>query len=257
MQTLKAILIDDEKNSLESLRLELNSYCPEIVITGAYRDPHKGREALINEKPDVLFLDIEMPTINGFDLLLHLPSIEFDVVFVTAYDQFALKAFDFNAIDYLLKPIRKEKLLQAVQKVKNHQIEKLAKGNLQALIHNILIQTNHGHEHIALPTNDGFSIIEIADIIYLEANSNYTWIKLTNQHRMLVSKSLGEIEKLLPASVFCRIHKTFLINTHHLERYIRGQGGTLVMKDSTQLPVSRSHKEQLLNMILKRNPGWF
>lgn len=257
MQTLKAILIDDEKNSLESLRLELNTYFPEIIITGAYSDPHKGKEALINEKPDVLFLDIEMPTMNGFDLLLHLPSIEFEVVFVTAFDQFALKAFDFSAIDYLLKPIRKEKLLQAVQKVKNHQMDKLAKENLEALIHNILIQTNHTHEHIALPTNEGFSFVKISDILFLEADSNYTWLNLTNHQKMLVSKSLGEIEKLLPASTFCRIHKTFVTNTQHLERYIRGQGGVLVMKDGSQLPVSRTYKEHLLNLILRRNPGWF
>lgn len=251
MQTLKAVLIDDERNSLESLNLELLSYCPEIIITAMFRDPIEGRQAILQSPPDVLFLDIEMPGMNGFDLLLSIPSINFEIIFVTAFDQFALKAFDVHAIDYLLKPIRKDKLIQAVQRAKERHLEKTAKTNVQAFVQHMMSQASYDHDQIALPTNEGFTFVKTKEIIYLEAESNYTWIKLTSQARLLISKSLGEIEGQLNASNFYRIHKTFVANIHQIHRYVRGQGGTLVMNDGSQIPVSRTHKEQLLKLILK------
>jgi two-component system LytT family response regulator len=249
MSILKAILIDDEKNSLESLAFELDVYCPEIEVTHTCRDPLQVIQLLKENPPDILFLDIEMPGMNAFDLLQELPEIDFDVIFVTAYDQFAIKAFDFNAVDYLLKPVRKAKLIQAVQKVHDRQKQKLNKNSLNALIQNIHIQARTGFEQIALPTTDGFSIVHINDISYLHADSNYTWVILSNSKKYLVAKTLKEMESMFQFPQYFRTHKSYLVNLNHVERYVRGHGGYLIMRDATQIPIARSQKLGLMALL--------
>ena len=249
MRKLKSILIDDERSSLESLAYELNAYCPDIEVVGTSKDPVEGLQLLLTSPPDVLFLDIEMPGMNGFELLQQLPEISFDVIFVTAYDQFAIKAFDFNAVDYLLKPVRKAKLIQAVQKVQDRHQHMLNKNGLEALIQNIRVQTRSGLEHIALPTSDGFSMVHINDISHLQADSNYTWVYLANQKKYLVAKTLKEMEGMLEFPQYFRAHKSYLVNLNHVERYVRGQGGCLVLKGGIQIPVARTQKSELMEML--------
>lgn len=249
MSKLKAILIDDEKGSLESLTFELREYCPEVDVIAASQDPKEGLHLVQKWSPDLLFLDIEMPGMNGFELLQQLADVSLNVIFVTAYDQFAIRAFDFNAIDYLLKPVRKTKLISAVQKVIDRQQPKLDKSGLEALIQNIRIQSHAGLENIALPTHDGFTMVHINDITHLGAESNYTWVYLTNQKKYLVTKTLKDMEEMLMFPQYFRAHKSFLVNLNHVDRYIRGQGGYLVMKDHNQIPVARAQKAELLRML--------
>jgi two-component system LytT family response regulator len=249
MKHLNTILIDDEKSAIQTLAIELEAYCPEVRVIGSYQDPQEGLQALRNQKPDLLFLDIEMPVLNGFELLQKLPVLHFDIVFVTAYDQFAIKAFEFNAIDYLLKPIRKTKLVQAVQKVLDRQLQSLDKNGLEALIQNIKVQSHTGLEQIALPTSDGFSMVHVNDIAYLQADSNYTWVYLANQKKHLIAKTLKDMEGMLDFQQFFRSHKSYLVNFNHVDRYVRGQGGYLVLKDGTQIPVARAVKGELQRFL--------
>jgi two-component system LytT family response regulator len=192
---------------------------------------------------------IEMPGMNGFDVLQQLEDIPFAVIFVTAYDQFAIKAFEFNALDYLLKPVRKEKLIQAMQKVRDQLQQKLDKTGLEALLQNISLQSRSGLEQIALPTTDGFSMVHINDIAYLHADSNYTWVFLANQKKYLIARTLKDMEGMLQFPQYFRAHKSYLVNLNHLDRYIRGQGGYLVLRDGTQLPVARAQKSDLMKIL--------
>ncbi len=249
MTTLKAIIIDDEKGSLESLTYEINEYCPEIEIVAACQDPHEGLKKIRTLHPDIVFLDIEMPGMNGFELLQQLPEITFNVIFVTAYDQFAIRAFDFNALDYVLKPVRKAKLISAVQKVVDKKQPKFDTTGLDALIQNIRIQSHTGLENIALPTHDGFTMVHINDIAYLHAESNYTWVHLATQKKYLITKTLKDMEDMLNFPQYFRSHKSFLVNLNYVDKYVRGQGGYLVLKDQTQIPVARTQKVELLRML--------
>jgi len=249
MTMLKAVLIDDEKGSLESLAFEINAYCPEIEIVATSQDPQEGILKIREWNPDVVFLDIEMPGMNGFELLQKLPEINFNIIFVTAYDQFAIRAFDFNAIDYVLKPVRKAKLISAVQKVIDKQQPKLDTSGLEALLQNIRIQAHTGLENIALPTHDGFTMVHVNDIAYLHAESNYTWVHLVSQKKYLITKTLKDMEEMLRFPQYFRPHKSFLVNLNHVDRYIRGQGGYMVMKDSVQVPVARAQKMELLRLL--------
>lgn len=249
MATLKAIIIDDEKSSLESLSFEIREYCPDVEVVAVCQDPHEGIRQIMAQAPDLLFLDIEMPGMNGFDLLEQIPHTSSQVIFVTAYDQFAIRAFEFNAVDYILKPVRKSKLVAAVQKVLNRQQPLLDKSALAALIQNIRVQSHAGLEHIALPTHDGFTMIHINDITYLSAESNYTWVYVTQQKRYLVTKTLKDLEEMLRFPQYFRSHKSHLVNLNHVARYVRGQGGYLVMKEGVQIPVARTQKSELLQVL--------
>ena len=249
MATLKAIIVDDEKSSLESLSFELHEYCPEVEVIAACQDPHEGIRQILSQHPDLLFLDIEMPGMNGFDLLQHIPQAGCQVIFVTAYDQFAIRAFEFNAVDYLLKPVRKTKLVAAVQKVLSRQQPILDSSAIAALIQNLRIQSHSGLEHIALPTHDGFTMIHINDITYLSAESNYTWVHVAQQKKYLVTKTLKDLEGMLQFPQYFRSHKSHLVNLNHVARYVRGQGGYLVMKDGMQIPVARTQKQELLSLM--------
>jgi two-component system LytT family response regulator len=249
MSRLKTILIDDEKGSLESLTFEIREYCPEVEVIAATQDSAEGLRLIQKLSPDLIFLDIEMPGMNGFELLQQLSDVSLHVIFVTAYDQFAIRAFDFNAIDYVLKPVRKAKLISAVQKVVERQQPKLDKMSLDALVQNIRIQSHTGLENIALPTHDGFNMVHVNDITYLQAESNYTWVHLADKKKYLVTKTLKDMEDMLSFPQYFRSHKSYLVNLNHVERYVRGQGGYLVMKDHAQIPVARTQKTELMQVM--------
>ena len=247
---LRAILIDDEKSSLQSLQYELSEYCPDVQAVAQCKSPEEGLSAIEKYDPDVVFLDIEMPGMNGFQLLQKCREVNFDVIFVTAYDQFAVRAFEFNAIDYLLKPVRKDQLIQAVQKVLENQVHRFPEEQLNALVNNIQLQNQVGGiEKIALPTGDGFEFVHVNNIVYLNAESNYTWVHLDSDRKYLVSKTLKEMSSMIPFPQFFRSHKSYLVNINHVARYIRGQGGYLVLESGPQIPVARGQKEELLRLL--------
>jgi two-component system LytT family response regulator len=249
MTKLSAIIVDDERSALQALQYELDTYCPEVRLEASFKDPHEALQWITAKDVDVVFLDIEMPVMNGFDLLEKLPELPFDVIFVTAYDQFAIRAFDFNAVDYLLKPVRKSKLIEAVQKVVHRQRQRMDKNGLEALIQNIRVQAHTGLEQIALPTSEGFTMVHINDITYLQADSNYTWVVTGSGKKYLVAKTLKEMESMLQFPQYFRAHKSYLVNLNHVDRYIRGQGGYLVMRDNHQVAVARAQRSELMRML--------
>lgn len=246
---MRTILIDDEIDSLESLAFEVNSYCPDLEVIGSFHDSREALKAIATLQPDLVFLDIEMPHLNGFELLESLPSIDFDIIFVTAYDEFAVRAFDFNAIDYLLKPIMKSKLINAVQRIKEKHHSRLTESDIKALIANARLQSQPGMENIALPTSEGFEFIHVNDIVYLQSESNYTWVHLRSGTKHLLAKTLKDMSAMISFPQFFRAHQSYFVNLNHAKKYVRGQGGYLVLKDDTQIPVSRAHREELLSLL--------
>lgn len=246
---LNAILIDDEKNALDALVFELKEYCKEVHIVGTYTDPHQALTAIKLNKPDLIFLDIQMPAMNGFDLLSQLQDIDLYIVFVTAYDQFAIKAFEVNAADYILKPIRVAKLISAINKITALQAHRFNKDRLESILQH-LFQTNHpGLDQIAIPTQDGFKMIAANEILYLHAESNYTWLLQIDNKKWLITRTLKEMQELLSFDQFFRAHKSYIVNLNHVDKYIKGQGGYLVMKNKTQIPVARNQKNILLERL--------
>lgn len=245
---LTAILIDDEKGCLETLEIELQSYCPDVKVLAKCQSAEKALEVLETLVPDMVFLDISMPQINGFDFLLKIPKINFEVIFCTAYDAFALTAFEFCAIDYLLKPVAKEKLVRAVDKVRQKQHKQVDLQNLDLLLANMRGGMNH-KPNIAVPTTEGLEFITITDIIYAEADGNYSRIYMGNKEKILISRTLKDLETLLSNHPFVRIHQSFLVNLAYIKKYVKGEGGYVIMTNGTSLQVSRANRIKLMDLV--------
>lgn len=244
---LTAVLLDDEKGCLETLEIELETYCPDVKVLAKFQTAEKALEFLANIKPDMIFLDISMPQINGFDFLLKLPKIKFEVIFCTAYDAFALTAFEFCAIDYLLKPVSKEKLIRAVDKVRAKQNKQVDLQNLELLLANMRGGIHH-KPNIAVPTPEGLEFISVSDIIYAEADGNYSRIWLSNKEKTLISRTLKDLETLLSNHSFVRIHQSYLINFNHIKKYVKGEGGYVIMNNGANLQVSRANRVKLMDL---------
>jgi len=245
---LASVIVDDEPYCCEVLSASLEKYCREVTVVAIC---HSGMEAIkaINEhKPALVFLDVEMPKMNGFEMLEQLPSINFHLVFTTSYDQYALKAFRFSAIDYLLKPIDQEELQKSVQKVLQHSQAPLPQ-QLEILMRKIHQPTALINK-IALPTMDGLQMILVDLIISCESDDNYTILKLKDKRKIVVSCTLKEIEEILEDHSFIRVHRSYLVNLNEIEKYLKGEGGYLVMTDGSTIDVSRTRKETLLKKLL-------
>lgn len=245
---IKTILIDDERNSRESLRKKIQQYCPEVQIQGEYANGLEGLEAIRKETPDLVFLDIEMPLMNGFSMLSELPVRDFDVIFTTAFNQYAIDAIRFSALDYLVKPVDVSELVAAVKRVKEKSNRSNALSQLE-LLQQFIEQKNTVPEKIAVATSNGFEILEIRNMLFLEAEGNYTRIHLVNTKPLLASKTLKEFEEMLPSSVFCRIHNASLVNISFIVKYNKGEGGQVVLTNGTILDVARRRKDELLQLI--------
>jgi two-component system LytT family response regulator len=242
---IKSIIIDDELHCLESLSLLINEFCPEIQLLDQSSSAKKGLEAIERFKPDLVFLDIEMPVMNGFELLEQLSSISFAVIFTTSYDQYAIKAIRFSALDYLLKPIDPKELMMAVKKIQEERHLPLAE-QFQMLLKQIQGK-NNGFNKIAVPTAEGFELIPAEDIVYCEANDNYTHFFLKNKTKIIACRILKEIEiQIQDFPFFVRVHNSYLVNLNEVTKYVRGEGGYLIMSDGSSVNVSRSRKESLL-----------
>jgi len=246
---LKAIIVDDEPYCCEALATLLEDN-PEVEIISICHNAADALSAIQKYSPDLVFLDVEMPKMNGFEMLGQLGSINFHLIFTTSYDQYALKAIRFSAIDYLLKPIDAEELQNAVQKV----IQRFQKPIAQQL--EILMQKIHSPStpigRIAMPTMEGLQMIQVDSIISCESDSNYTILHLKDKKKKVASSTLKEIEELLEDHSFVRVHRCYLVNLNEIEKYLKGEGGYLVMSDGTTIDVSRSKKEVLLKKLLPR-----
>lgn len=247
MDPLTAILVDDEPHCLETLQWQLGNYCPTVKIVGSYSS---SREALSNIpvlKPDIVFLDIEMPYLNAFDLLNALPKLQFHLIFTTAYNEYALKAFRFSALDYLLKPIDKDELVAAVVKAQERNTTYPVMHQMQILVDQ-LTQSHNKDQRISLPTMDGLEFVSVQDVLRCQSDSNYTHIYLLSGTTMLICRTLKFMEEALQDThSFLRVHYSHLINLHYVQRYIRGDGGTIIMEDGSEVTVARSRKEAFLH----------
>jgi len=244
---IRAILIDDETHCRETLSIQLEKYCSEIQLLSQCNSASQGLKAIEQYHPDLVFLDVEMPTMNGFEMLQQFSKMPFEVIFTTGYDAYAIKAIRFSAIDYLLKPIDKDELLKAVEKVRqktNHNLSQQFDILLQKLG-----DKQRTLQKIALPTLDGFELVPLENILHCEADSNYTRVMLKDAKKIMVSRTLKEIEELLDGHPFLRIHHSHLVNLNEIVRYIRGEGGYVIMSDNTSITVSRSRKDALLKIF--------
>jgi two-component system LytT family response regulator len=240
---LTAIIIDDEQKGRLALREKLHTYCPQVQLTGEAADAASGLTLIREQNPDIVFLDIEMPHMNGFDMLQQLPNKNFHLVFTTAYDQYAIKAIKYAAFDYLLKPVDIEELRSAVERVAQQTQEPTDKM-LEVLQHNL--QGRQPLNKIAIPTLEGLLFFNIADIIHLEAQSNYTVIHFNNHPKLLASRTLKDFEELLPTDTFFRTHNSHMINLNFIKRYIKGDGGQIEMQNGNYVTVSRRKKDEFL-----------
>ncbi|GHN02194.1 DNA-binding response regulator [Cytophagales bacterium WSM2-2] len=246
---MKAILVDDERNSLEMLEWMISKNCPEIEIIAMCDSPLDGVEKIKTLKPDLIFLDIEMPQLNGFGLLEKLGKHDSEVIFTTAYDQFAIKAFKVCALDYLLKPIDPEDLKTAVSKAGNKKNRNTSE-QLEELL-SYVKQEKPKAKRIALTTIDHLIFIDTDRIIYCESDSNYTIVFLTQGEKVVVSKTLKDVEEILEGSDFYRIHASYLINMKHIAKFTRGDGGYVVMTNNQHITVSRKKKDDFFEMFSK------
>jgi two-component system, LytTR family, response regulator len=242
---IKAILVDDEIHCLDTLSILLEEHCPEVQVLDRYTSAKAALKGIEQLSPDLVFLDIEMPSMNGFELLEHFRDIPFSVIFTTSYDQYAIKAMHFSALDYLLKPIDPIELVAAVQKVQA-QKRRPSLEQFQVLIGQVL-HRGGDFTKMAVPTLEGFELIDTGEIVRCEAADNYTNIHLKSKSKVIACRSLKEIEaQLKDFSSFLRIHHSHLVNLNEVTRYVRGEGGYVVMMDGSVVNVSRSRKEALL-----------
>lgn len=244
---LNALIVDDEEACCDVLEMLLERYCPEVNVVASCHSASEAIKALSTYKINLLFLDIEMPHANGFELLQKLPLIDFDLIFTTSYDQYAIKAIRFSALDYLLKPIDREELQAAVKKA----VERGQPAAQQQL--DILWQQMQRprtvKQHIALPTMEGLQMVALDSIISCSSKSNYTILHLKDGSRLVVSKSLKETEALLAEHFFLRVHHSHVVNLHEVKKYIRGEGGMLLMSNGDSIDVSRSRKESVVKAL--------
>ena len=247
---IRTVLVDDEIRLLSSLQTMLKRNCPQLEVVAVCRS---AEEALIKIKetgPDLVFLDIAMPGKDGFALLDEIGDIRFRIIFVTAHDEYSLRAFKFSTVDYLLKPVAEDELVAAVKKAEQtiFQDQTLRKS-IEALMHNLKPQTNTQEKKLCLVTLAGFHVVSLSDIVYCEAEGPYTNFYFEKDKRICVSRPLVDFELLLSEDNFLRVHKSFLINLHHTREYRRGEGGVVIMSNDAEIYVSRRKKDIFLEKI--------
>lgn len=244
---MHAVIIDDEKHCRDVLQMLLERHCPEVTIDALCGDPEEALKVIERLQPQLVFLDVEMPGMNGFELLESCARRSFSVIFTTAYDQYAIKAIRHSALDFLLKPIDKDELVQSVQKALTQTANSATKVDA-------LLQFLHQHvqpnERLALPTEDGLRMIPVKDITYCESAGGYTKVFMAQQGTpTLICRSLKEVEEALREKGFFRVHNSYLINLSYMHKYIKGDGGEIIMTDGKNIPVSRNRKQDFLMRI--------
>jgi len=242
---IRTLLVDDEPNNIHSLRFLLEKYCPDIDIVGTAGDVQEGVQMVRQTTPDLVFLDIEMPYGNGFDLLNQLAPVDFAVVFITAFDSYAIQAIKYAALDYLLKPVHIAELRETVDKVTRYFEQRNQPAQIATLLHNLGAHTP-GARKIGLPTQEGLVFEKLENITHLVASSNYTIISTADKNKYTIAKTLREFEDMLPASIFCRIHHSYLVNINYVKKYLKGRGGFVEMEDGSTFEVSARKKDEFL-----------
>lgn len=245
---LRAILVDDQESNSSSLTEKIKRHCPQVEIIATCDNAEKAIAAIDSLQPGIVFLDIEMPVMNGFLMLQQLVFKDFELIFTTAYDHYAIKAIRFSALDYLVKPIEIEELKIAVDKAEKRRVDLTRSNQLELLLENLLVKKNN-FQKIAIPTTDGLQFIKTNEIIYLEANANYTLIVLENARKYIVCHTLKDFEDMLPSNPFVRVHNSYIINKNFAEKYIRGEGGQVILSNGSVIDISKRRKAHFLKAL--------
>lgn len=244
LNMLQILLVDDENDALEALEWKLNNYIENVVVKTC-NSPIKAIEIINNEKPDVVFLDIQMPEMDGFTMIEKLENKDFNLIFTTAHDEFALKAIKVSAIDYLLKPVDKDELLSAMDKIKKSKKGDLLENKLQLLLNNI----NDNNDKINISADGKVYLLDKDDVVMLKSDKSYTTIFLKSEQQILVSKTLKEVEKKFMFPEFFRVHNSYLVNLNHVKEYLKGLGGELIMTNGLTASISRNRKIELFKRL--------
>lgn len=250
---MKALIIDDEPDNVRLLALQLARHCPQVELIGQFTDSTDGLRAIQTLRPGLVFLDIEMPIMNGFQLLERVGDINFHIVFVTAYDQYAVRAFRFSALDYLLKPIDTVDLIATVRRAENtarinpQQLELMR----QYYPAGPVSKASSPPGRIALPHASGMVFVDTKQIVYCEADSNYTRFHLENGEVYMVSKTLGDVQNVLETRDFVRVHRQYMVNLDHIQKLVKGEGTYLLLTNGVSIPVARQQKDRLMERF-----GW-
>lgn len=245
---MKAYIIDDEPHNVDNLSFLLAQYCPSVQIVGTALNANDGIDYLSKNQIDVLFLDIQMPGKNGFDLLTELKSYGFRVIFVTAFENYAIRAIKFSALDYLLKPIHSNELIQAVKRAESDATNRYVEKQIHHLLDS---EQNKEKNTIALPLENELRIVKLTDIIYCQSDNNYTWFYLSDGEQILVSRGLFEFDTLLPENSFVRCHQSYIVNIEFVRSLVReGSNTYLKMASNHKIPVSRAKKDVVKAKLL-------
>jgi two-component system, LytTR family, response regulator len=247
MSMLKSIIVDDELKSRENLRKMLAAFCQDVEVMATCQNVAEAVQAIEKYRPQVVFLDVQMQGETGFDLLTVIKNIDFEIIFTTAYSEYALKAIKFSAIDYLLKPIDVDDLQNAIAKIEKKQNLNIT-ARLDQLIQNLQSGNSENYK-LALPTAEGLTFIKTSEVMYCKASGNYTEIFMDDGKKHLVSRPLKEYDDMLGAQTFFRIHHSYLVNLNCIKSYVRGEGGQVIMNDNCALDVSRRKKEAFIQRI--------
>jgi len=245
-----AIIVDDESKCILLLKHLLDNHCPTVSVVATADSAAQGLQLIQQYKPGLVFLDIEMPGKTGFELLASLPEINFKVIFTTAYNHYAIKAIRFSALDYLLKPIDLDELKNALARLEGIKTIKDAPLPIDMLVGNIKTP-GHGFSRITLSTQDGLVVLHVKDILYCEASGSYTFFYLRNGEKLTISKTLKEYDDLLGEFQFFRVHNSYLVNLNEVKKYIKGEGGSVIMSNGDEVFVSKRRKDAFLDAINK------
>ncbi len=253
MDPITAILVDDEQSSLENLEQKIGQFCPELKIIAAVEHPTEAIFLIRHHNPDVIFLDIEMPHMNGFRMLNELGDYSAEIIFTTAYNHYSIEALRLSAFDYLMKPISISDLRETVARLSKH-ISLSTRERLDVLKQSLNKNISQD-SRIAVPTWEGLEFIQLRNVIRIESNSNYSRIFFTTGTSLLVTKQLKEFEEMLVPYRFCRVHNMHLINLNYVKKYLRGDGGRVVMENGDEIDVSRRKKDDFLKLINLQGMG--
>ncbi len=246
---IRTIIVDDEIRGINALNSMLQAYCPELDILAVCMDVTEAKEKIQLLNPQLVFLDISLKDKTSFDLLSMVEHLNFEIIFVTAHNQYALQAFHYSAIDYLLKPIDEDLLVSAVKKAVKRISGNINLNSISTLLHNLNNVHTQNEMKLCIPSLKGFDVANIKDIIYCEASGVYTNIYFAGQPVICSSKGLSEYEKLLTNSGFVRAHHSYLVNLLHIKQYVKGEGGTLILSNNKEIAVSRRKKENIINKM--------
>ena len=246
---LKIVIIDDETDARSSLRSLINTYCPDLKIVGEAHSVSSGVALIRQVQPQLVLLDIKMSDGTGFHLLDKFSQPSFRVIFITAYDDFALKAFKYNAIDYILKPIDTDELIKTIDNASQFIAKDVA---YHEQVNNLIENTKQGaFEKLVLPASEGLHFIKLEDIIYLQSEGNYTQFHTQQGEKILVSKTIKSYEEILPPHIFYRIHQSYVINITYVKKYLKEDGGYALLESGVKVPISRRKKEGFLELLVR------